>query len=556
MILYVKVTNFRGFSDLFDFRVPETGDAAPRVELRGENGARKSSVREAIAFAFTGRDSLGTPKSTHLISMGEESCEVEVMTRRGTVIKRTITRKGAQTLRMQMPGGEERVVSPAEFEEMLCPADVFLSVFVPGYLLDQLPQTRQNIVLSYILPPVDRRALVESLTGLPPGSTLDLDYSIRPDLLQKRLADQRNRLQHRIADLTGEERSLRERIALCPSLPIEPPELKLLAAHEQLRKEWIVYEAQLGAEEAEAELSRLQELPLPPPLKPFTLERPLEPRPPHYLPDEQRDRCPSCGQTVAMKHRELVRAHNDKLRAAHEEEYASWQAALKNWAEEACAYEEARKAYTRELSEIQRTNLRIEERRRQLEHFLQRKPRIEDGGTPKKPREEFSGERYAEMKRIVDTYQRDLGAYESWQKVALSADQRLAEIGYAVSDAQAQIEVLKAHEAALRQLPDAELREQKAHLAMNGYELRVDEGIELYDPHGCPYRLLSRGQRMHADFEVCLKVNSLLSRKVGMIFLDDFDLADWGSLLNEATKAVQVFTAHVWPGQLFIRLSN
>lgn len=555
MLLYVKTTNFRGTDAQWNFGDPTVG-AAPRVQLRGRNSARKTTVREAIAFAFTGRDSQGSAKPVHLITIGEEQCEVEVMTRKGAIIRRTLGRKGAGVLQMALPpGGPLTTLSQADFEAMLCPADVFLSVFVPGYLLGTLPKNRQAAVLSYVLPPVDRRGLVERLHGMPGAMTLDLDYSQRPDLLQKRLADQRNRLSARVSEMRGEERSIKERLALRPACPVEPPEVQLLHAHEQLKKEWVRYEDHMSREEAEAELAKLAWIPLPPPMKAFR-ERPTEPRPPLFLPDEQRDRCPSCGQTVNLKHRELVRAHNDKIRAAFDVEYASWQKELQQWAEDFKMYQEGKGRYDKSVAEIQMINMKMDQRRVQLEHLLQTKLSMGEGSQPKKPAEEFSAERYSEMKRIVEAYHREIGAYESWHKIAASADVRLAEIDHAVVDALAEIELLRAHESALRQLPDAELSEQKAHLTLPGYELRISDGVELFDENGCPYELLSRGERMHADFQVCLRINALLPRKVGMVFLDDFDLADWSALLNEAPDTVQIYSAHVWAGELSIHLSN
>lgn len=553
MLLYVKLSNFRGVDSHIHFGDPSKGTAS-RVQLKGRNGARKTTIREAIAFAFTGRDSQGTTKPTHLISFGQDACEVEVMTRKGAVINRRLTMQGGGHLWI-MTSGAQRVLTQAELEAMLCPADVFLSVLVPGYLMGTLPKNRQTAVLSYVLPPVDRRAIVERLTGYPPSMTLDLDYSVQPHILQKRLADQRNKITNRTAELRGEQKVLRERLSMLPSKPVEPPEVKLLEAEEKLRREWIVYEASLSREQIEAELSELREVPLPPVMKPFDIERPLEPRPPLYLPDEQRDRCPSCGQTVGLKHRELVRAHNDKLRLAYEAEHAAWLKNLEAWSAECKAHLAAKEECDRACSEARATNMRIEQRRRQLEATLRAMPGGE-GVEAKRPRDEFSKERYAEMNRIAQEYQRQLGAFESWQKSAASSELRLIELEQTIIDAAAEVDLLRAHEAALKQLPDEELEEQKAHLSLSGFDIRVGDGLQLWDRNGCPYEILSRGARMRADFELCLRINALLERKVGMIFLDDFDLADWSELLRETPGAIQIFSAHVGASELYVGLSN
>lgn len=584
MILYVKVTNFRGLEGRFDFQHPTSEDAARHVALRGRNGARKTTVREAVAFAFTGRDSQGSTKPLHLISMGEEACEVEVMTRKGTVIQRTLTRKGGGTLRMAMPGRELQTLTQTDFEAMLCPADVFLSVLVPGYLLGQLPKNRQSAVLSYILPPVDRRALVARVTGLPLDGIAALDYTRRPDLLQKELADRRNALTKKRAALLGEETAIMETLEKRPSEPAEPPEVMLLALQDQLQREWSQYEFEMTRytsaihdlrikrdenvrirrerEEAQAEIERLREIPLPPEPAPFTLEKPEKPAEPFFQNEEERDRCPGCGQTVGLKHREMVRSQNEAIQKRYLEDYQIWREKRKAWDAAKAEHSALLWEFEKKVKEIKEANEKVDTRWAQLDWALQSRlvpheiPES-DPLPPKKPREEFSMERYLIMKDTVEKYHRALGAFESWRELASSGAQRLREISEVLHQTQSEIQYIQVHEEALKVLPDLELMEQKSHLSLpDGYELRVSEGIELFNRHGCPYELLSRGERMHADFEVCLKVNSLLKRKVGMIFLDDFDLADWSDLLKEAPDTVQIFTAHVWAGDLSVGLSN
>lgn len=580
MLLYVNLENFRGLSRRFDFMDPASGSASPRVKLHGRNGSKKTTVREAISFLFTGRDSMGSQKPTHLISMGEEGCEVEVMTRKGAVITRSLTQKGSGSLRMTI-AGERKVLTQSEFEGMLCPADVFLSVFIPGYLLGHLPKNRQSAVLSFILPPVDRVAYMRSfIVGLP---LLELDYSKRPDLLQKQIADQRNALSHEISGMRGEEKALKDKLYEGPKRPIPPPELALFDLQEPLQREWLVYESALGhyendvrefrrrsgentkiarrREDVEAELKAI--ILMAPPEQPpvFSNPRPVPPQQPALLHEEERDRCPSCGQTVGSKHREMVRGENENIKAAWQLANNEYRSQLKLWEADRDRYSAALYDYEKRASEIQKANAKLVSRHDELERELRRElvPHAlppEEPLPPKKPSEEFSKVRYLELKKAVEDYYRSLGAFDRWQTTAGAAAARLETIDGQIGSLQGEIELYRRHEEALRQLPAYELTEQKTHLQMPaGYELRVDEGIELFDRTGCPYGLLSRGQRMHADFEMSLKVNALLQRKVGMVFLDDFDLADWSDLLKESSDTVQIFSAHVEAGrELEVRL--
>ena len=579
MLIYVKLTNFRGMSRQFDLGDPD-GAVYSRVGLEGKNGSRKTTVREAISFLFTGKDSLGTAKPTHLISMGEDTCEVSARTRRGAVITRSLTQKGGGSLRMQIEG-EQRTLTQTDFEGMLCPSDVFLSVFVPSFLLTQLPKNRQSAVLSYTLPPVDRQAYMCERVG---GDCMGLDYSKRPDILQKQLADERNRISHRLAEQQGQIEGLRARLGQPKAKPLPPPEVALCDLQEDLKNRWSEYDRklsdynkalrdiQLKTEEneriarerqtAEAALRTLcaAELPLPPPA--FLLEAPAAIPKPQLQHEEERDRCPSCGQTVGLKHRELVRAQNQKLREEYEKAYADWVLKKGDWEAARAEHALARKTYEERYSAIQETNSKIRARRSELENQLNNillfhripEPPI----PPEKPAEEFSAERYDELKNISHEFYKQLGAYDAWRAAADDAAQLIQPIEAEIAAKAREIEWHRLHEEALKDLPAFELQQQKEHLQMpGGYELRVEEGLELFDQRGCPYGLLSSGQKMHADFQICLKVNALLKRKVGMVFLDDFDLADWRHLLAEASETVQIYTAHVNPTKdLALVLSN
>jgi hypothetical protein len=581
VINYVQMTNFRGVTNTFGFCDSASQTASPRVQLRGRNGSKKTTVREAIAFAFTGRDSQGTANPTHLITMGESSCEVTVQTRKGGILRRTLGKRGG-SLQLMLPGGAPMDLTQTQFEQqMLCPADVFLSVLHPGYLF-ALPKNRQSAVLSYALPPVDRVAYMRASVS---GELLKLDYSKRPDLLQKQLAEARNAASHELAVIEGQLEGLRSLLARPLLRPVPPPEEAIFDMQEALKRQWENYDIalaqytriaadfrlkreenvriQMKREMTLADLESLREIPMPEPPQPYSRERPLQPMAPTCLNEEERDRCPECGQAVGLKHREMVRAHNDKLRREYAAAMEKWEKDLGEWRAGLSEYEKTRAAFEARVSEVHRHNVNVKAHRHQFEEDLRTRlvphqvPPT-DPPPPEKPAEEFSKERYFKLKEIVHNHYKALGAFDRQSEDQKEAAAKKAALEDRAEGLRREIENFREHEEALRLLPGYELTEQKAHLRMSsGYELRVEDGLQLFDRTGCPYELLSRGQRMHADFEISLKINSLLQRKVGMIFLDDFDLADWKTLLADASDGIQIFSAHVEEGSdLEVRLGN
>jgi hypothetical protein len=177
MILTLSLEDFRGKTTTYTFG---------RVNnLYGRNEAGKSSVREAIAFLFTGADSAGNRAPVHLISWGSEVTKVSVQTEKAS-IQRTLTRKKNSSIRL-VRGDVPLSLTQAQIEELLgCSADLFLSVFSPGYFWT-MPIGRQQAVLSEVMPPFDAAQYVAEATGMPLSEDEALKYGFvrkRPDLVE------------------------------------------------------------------------------------------------------------------------------------------------------------------------------------------------------------------------------------------------------------------------------------------------------------------------------------------------------------------------------------
>jgi hypothetical protein len=147
---------------------------------------------------------------------------------------------------------------------------------------------------------------------------------------------------------------------------------------------------------------------------------------------------------------------------------------------------------------------------------------------PQKPTEEYSEKRHNDVIEAVEGFRRSVVAYEYAVQKAQEMTARAQDLvpqRHALMD---RIEFSSKIETALGELPRRELEIHAEHLAMpHGYTLTTEDGLALTDGRGCPYELLSAGQAMRADVELCMKVSGLMKRPVRMVFLDNADLADW-----------------------------
>ena len=130
--------------------------------ISGRNGAGKSSIKDALAFAFCGTDSFGTRNPTHLISKDMDSTRVTVLTDKA-LLTRTLTRKGNGIIKVEI-NGISSTYNQGQLEASVGKVDTFLSAMIPGYLFD-LSEAKRQEVLADVLPKVDRLALLTEMLG-------------------------------------------------------------------------------------------------------------------------------------------------------------------------------------------------------------------------------------------------------------------------------------------------------------------------------------------------------------------------------------------------------
>jgi DNA repair exonuclease SbcCD ATPase subunit len=543
MLASIRVENVRGLC--------RNVDLGPYTRLSGRNGAGKSAIKEAIAFLFTGRDSLGNQKPLHLISTGSEGLRVEGLTSKGVLITRTLTQKGAGTLRI-VQNEAARAITQADLERILCTAETFLAAFVPGYLM-RLSKERQLAVLTEVLPQIDRRELLSSLSLIPTSQLPEMNLNKRADILAGDLATKRRALARDLAVLEGQITAYAAQIKTdltAPAIPAEVAEKALLGSRRATILAYMAdkarYDAAVVADtkaveenrrrgevrrELTARLQALSFAPIPVEVDEVFETPPTPPAAPSVQAVMESEHCSACGQIVGLKRREAMRAQNKAELEKYEKSEQQYRAALAEYEGRRQSQKQRREATQQELRRVRALNCAVEAEGTVLEQQYRRNedvPLMELPPEPRKPAEEYSETRHNELIGKVEQYKSSVLAYEYAKEKARDAAARVQGLAPEMQRLTAQIEFSWKIERALERLPSRELEIQTEHLAMpNGYQLTTADGLSLLDSRGCPYELLSAGETMRADVELCLKVSSLMKRPVRMIFLDNADLADW-----------------------------
>lgn len=548
------------------------------TRLLGRNETGKSTIKEALCFAFAGTDSTGLRSPTHLISNGADGLRIEAESDKAT-ISRTLTRKGSQSLSVVRNG----VRTPCSQEQLSaalgCSPDLFLSIFLPGYFMT-MPEDRRQAVLNAVLPPVDRLALLTKLVGAPLTDT-DLmvlgELDRRPDRIVDTVARARRSALQQYSQIEGAVSVLQGQANLeLPFVPaVEDGNRPRLAALRELRQAhadyntrrlgWnvaknnldhvVAWNATVGQERAALESAIVREEAkrvLTPGRVDNSAEvqdlyKQMKPRParPALLELPAGDRCPCCGQVVGSKHREMVQAEAKKAEDAYEAECAAvtrfnddLQKRIKPLVDAALA---ATTAY--EVAVVQNRNVdaAVKALRAKLKTYAD-KAVPELGPEPVPPTEQFDQE---EERRLVDAIaanDKAVWAYEYAKKQREEAGYKLGAKRSELDPIKAGIERMQVLEKALAELPKAELSERAAQLTIHGYTFSLD-GTTLARADGIPYKQLSTGACFKASIMLSWKLHTLMGpRSPGVMFVDDAELIDTTPQLN-----LQLFLAYVAP---------
>jgi hypothetical protein len=568
MITSILLKNFRGHKE----RLLKFGPGMNSII--GMNEVGKTTINEAISFGFYGCDQYGNRNPDHLITFGEEACEVVITTDKAS-FTRTKSRNATSYVLLSRNGFPPIKMNQTELTALLgMPFDLFGSLYNAGFFMD-LPMVKKLEVIGQIAK-LDRRALLQSLV---PG--LDIPTKIKFENLKvdaQVIAAERRATQNQLSADQGAlaqvEVQLREFHEDLASMDMGSAkgEIEALTAQADLfdlyNSDLLKYQAAVArSKEAQEDNARLasekQKIELE--LKALSSEKrsdvdlttrlsklgeeinklsaPLEslPQAPTFV-EVPEGNCPKCGQMVPPKLREAaaiarekaINEYNQKARAIEDrntertnrlstlrKEHQSVQDALERLRTDAASKEAQRGLLQKRLASLQPKEIRVVQ-----------PPQRPDGD------EKAIKEKLAELRAKFHAQQ-----LFSQKKEQLLSREKMFRT--AVEQKIKLVENLKKFEEALLKMPEMEVRKTLEVLKTPGVEMMLmDDELVVTDQKRVPFMSLSTGRKLKISVELCKTFQRLVTRAPKFYFIDNVDLMDeYRSIL----PAGQVFIAKVDP---------
>lgn len=145
----ITITGFKGYKETVSYELGE------RTVIKADNGRGKSSIRDAIVWAFTGCDSTGNEKATTKLVNDDKPKLIEVIVdftldkEPQTIIRR---KKGSSN---ELYFNEKKCNTADIAREVFESKDIFLSILNPYYFPGLAPKDAKAL-LSDVLKPVGR----------------------------------------------------------------------------------------------------------------------------------------------------------------------------------------------------------------------------------------------------------------------------------------------------------------------------------------------------------------------------------------------------------------
>ena len=139
MITEINYRNFRGHNENFKF-------GSGRNIIRGPNEAGKSTIKEAIAFAWMSTDSQGTKNPDHLITVGQDIMDVQLKTARAAFWRKK-KRGSTSEVKLQREGIPDVKLSQSDLMTQIGVShDVFMSSWLVGHFMALKSDTKLKVL--------------------------------------------------------------------------------------------------------------------------------------------------------------------------------------------------------------------------------------------------------------------------------------------------------------------------------------------------------------------------------------------------------------------------
>lgn len=563
MIKELNLSNFRGHTARYQF-------GAGRNTIKGCNEAGKSTIKEAIAFAWLGTDAEGTKNPDHLITVGSEVSEVHLTTPR-TIIKRKKKRGSTSEIRLSMPDIPDIKLTQTDLMAKLqLSPEVFMSCWNVGYFMKLSSEARLKVLGE--VAKLDRKLLIQQL--LPKGTELPIQVKlVNPRIDAKAVADIRRQLQNKLQSLQGAVQQIDSQVATmeqATSIDHASYSQNLADMDAQL-SDWDLYDKLLA--KYKADIARLEssvalgnqlaksvdEAVL------FLQQTELEGKElaaqikiwesedksmrekmdkaragiktvtltvPKKRTSASAGDCPTCGQVVGAeylktvddaykklveeynKHERQVADHNKPLLAEMDELQRAHAKVLADWNKGTAKSDQMKKEYVRVKGQL----AQLEAELKKAKPAAAEKPVAPQA--PKNDRAALSKNR-DQIKAAIHSYM-----MASTQKNSL-----LEQRGTHMKDAEKlayQVKIHGAIEEALNKLPELETQQTLDCVLIPGISMTlVDGDLVVCNERGVDYRSLSDGRRMKIDIQLCTTLqNAAGPTAPRMLFVDNADLMD------------------------------
>lgn len=185
-IIRVKMQGFKSFTQEKEIRFGSTS------YVYGANGQGKTTIADAIAYAFCGASFWGEKSTERLMSKGANQMYVEVDFVNGDGELYTLVRRNnGSTTSIALNGN---AMTQKSLMNLFTEKDIFLSVINPLYFIEKIASDGREF-LQKLLPPVSKEAILETCDEqtkslLEKESVLEPEYYIKSKRAEMKEADE------------------------------------------------------------------------------------------------------------------------------------------------------------------------------------------------------------------------------------------------------------------------------------------------------------------------------------------------------------------------------
>jgi hypothetical protein len=522
--------------------------------IRGRNEIGKTTINEAISFGFFGCDQFGK-NSDHLITFGEEACEVTIQTDKATFVRRK-KRGATPTIQLVRTGVPPINLNQTELGQLLgISFEVFGSCYNVTFFMELLEAKKLEVIGQ--IAKLDRRAILQSLV---PGAEIPSKIKLENLKVDAQVisADRRmvqNQLAADQGALAQVETQMKEFHTDLISLNLEATkkEIESLTAQVDLfdlyHSDLVKFQsaAQRAKEQrdenrrivderarVELELKSLQggQAPTQTEAALIEFERKIGnlksnletvPPPPAFM-DMPEGNCPRCGQGISPKLKEsadrererAINAYNQEARLIEDRNTARlsqievWNNELR---EQIRTYNQAKTEHAVRLSKIDGFNKR-------LATLFPKE--VNDPPVPHKP----DGDEKA-IRDKLGTLRAQFHAHQLFSQKKEQMVTREKMFRASIEQKLKQVGLLAAFEDALKKMPEVEVKQTLELLKTPGVLVEFGEDeLLIMDERRVPYRSLSSGRKLKVSLALCRTFQRLVPRAPQFYFLDNVELMD------------------------------